>query len=164
MSKRYGRQQKRKAALEIETLNEAVQRAIDKNMVLQMLSARNSQIVKDTARVLGPNFITLDAESVRQSNPLVERWRTSAYEELNVASVEDCAQYCAEAFRVLDLPVMGFKSMRDEMRGQVHYRIKYDRIQVGYAIQMQTLQHMPKDVAVRTIMREMVEQFSKEFH
>ena len=112
--------------------------------------------------MLGPNFITLDAESVNQNNPHIERWRVTAFKELNFALIEDCSRYCEEAIDILELPVMGFKSMRDDMRGQIHYRIKYDHMQIGYAVDVKTLQSMPKDIAVRTIAREMAECIGSE--
>lgn len=155
MSRRHGRNRKRKDALEIKTLNECVTNQITKISLLHMSLARNKRIVENTARVLGPHFIALDPEVIRQGNPHLEYWRTTPFEDFNYFSAEDSSNFVNEVIRTLELPVMGFKAMRDELRSEMHFRIMYKDKYVGYAIKDSDLRNMPKEVAIDIISREM---------
>lgn len=163
MSKRYGRQQKRQAKVEADALKDSISYYVETNKILHHTNQRAKHIVNNVARILGPNFIALDAKDASAGYPGAERFRAHAYEELKVAGFDMANDYVDDALRVLELPVMIYKDMLEDMRAMMHFNIVHDGIHVGYAASTQDLAHMPADIAIETIMREMVANIVAEY-
>jgi hypothetical protein len=165
MSKRYGRNQRRKAKAEIAELSHLVEAKGHQIRALQYQGARNQEIVNRTAEVLGNYFITLQPEEREIPGLRVLetglRIHDSQYEKgVFDGRISGDANNTAVMERVL--PIIHGTSFADELRRRVHFRIYYNGHPVGYAIDEQSLALMPREYAERKIAGEMARYLMRE--
>lgn len=124
MSKRFGRQQKRKMRQRIAALEAKVQ-------IVEMIGARNRQIVQDTAEVLGNFFMTLPTScyEIKELDRLEYDWRMPV-----VAGIGQAETFCEVA-----LPILQGGTAVDQLRPHMHVRFKLAGHNVGYGIKPESL-------------------------
>lgn len=155
MSKRYGRQQKRKA-------REALAKAERDN---KFLSERveglgynrtySECVVSDMAKVFGKYFAGLDPKVVNQSNPSPDFWEIVEQKEYIPVSLEQSAKFVDECLRILRLPCM--KVHLDYFRGMQHVVLSYDSKRVAYAVDPRMFEVHTKREVVNNVAKEISE-------
>ncbi|MDP1931948.1 MAG: hypothetical protein Q8L60_10875 [Gammaproteobacteria bacterium] len=158
MSRRFGRQQKRSMRRQIEALEAQTQRLERDLRLSRTLAARNSQIVEDTARVLGRHFITLDPVVIelKRLHDLGDWFKcvVETHEPMLDAS-DKAGQFVSAALvDIQHLPVMKARAFLDDMRSATHFRFKFKGREVGYAVSQRTIAYQPgfKELVRRQIM------------
>lgn len=164
MSRRYGRNQKRAHRAQITALAHKVDIQERQLSELRILGARNRQIVKKTAQVLGKFFVTLPPhnEVVRQMDELAPYWRLpnpTVMDPLGTIWDKDVVE---EALEVLELPIMDCKVARDWIGQDVHVAFTHEGKVVGYAISRRSLQELPLEIAVHEISTKMADMLIHE--
>lgn len=156
MSKRFGRNQKRRMRQQIERLEKDLHNHKCWLYQERQLAARNREIVAETALVLGHQFMTLDPDVVvvRELDQLAYGWRAHFTPEMRVCDTAESAPSYETMMEVL-LPVLYGSVFADELGKHIHIRFTYAGQNVGYAIGLGSLRMLPHDVAVRRISQEM---------
>ena len=148
MSKRYGRQQKRKAKAEIEMLNEMLKRRSD-----TISKAAN---IIDIARKINPNSVCFDPKSVGLG---VDRY---AIQRLNSQSFDlsTANQACTEnAFiNVVDLYKLESNLEDSDFNRSIHFHVRIGGNARGYSISKEGL----RDVPIDFISNEIAKSFKRE--
>ena len=144
MTKRYGRNQRRKAKAEIAELSHLVAAKGHQIRALQYQGARNQEIVNRTAEVLGNYFITLQPEAREIPGLRVLETGLRIHE----------SQYENGVF---DGRISG-----DANNTAVMERVLPIIHAVGYAIDEQSLALMPREYAEQKIATEMARYFMRE--
>ena len=156
MSKRFGRNQKRRMREQIAQMT--AERDINKDFYLQERARgeRNRRIVEETAQVLGRHFCTLDPDcvEVRDLNQLVHGWRVMDEPPLE-CYLWDTELPTFATFTERVLPILYGSVQTDQLRRHVHMEFTYHGKMVGYGIDLDTLKLMPPKVAVERMGREM---------
>jgi hypothetical protein len=156
MSKRFGRNQKRKMRERIAELETDRDRWKKRHDEVRMLGQRDRLIVKETADVLGSHFITMDPDNaeIRDIDQVAHGWRVPIMQDLPLSPLEPGAMTCRK-FMERVLPVLHGSVIANDLRGEVHIRFKYDGEIVGYSISRRALLMMPQKYAVEKIATEM---------
>lgn len=149
MSKRYGRNQKRKAAARIAELERKLKYS-------EQAGHRNRRIVEETAAVLGRHFITLEPDCVVVQNmdQVARGWRTVFMSD-TPNYFYSSGGFDEAAFVERALPVIYCSDVARELQKEVHIRFKYNGRDFAYGISEKALQMMPQMVAERRIANEM---------
>lgn len=157
MSKRFGRNQKRRMREQIAQLR--AERDINKDFYLQERARgeRNRRIVEETAQVLGRHFCTLDPDcvEVRDLNQLVHGWRVMDEPPLECYLDRDTELPTFATFTERVLPILYGSVQADQLRRHVHIEFTYHGKMAGYGIDLDTLKLMPPKVAAERMGREM---------
>tara|TARA_R110002153_G_C13332570_1_gene498463 strand:- start:34074 stop:34556 length:483 start_codon:yes stop_codon:yes gene_type:complete len=149
MSKRYGRNQKRAAKIEIARLHEEVRQ-------LKIRGSLNETIVEDTSLILGNNFVSLPPEDFEIVNPYLLECGLEMHSPMFAHT--PMADKQKTVMKFLRLPIMhSDNKFIDNLRNQMHFRIKYEGEQVGYSMSRETMDLMPKHVAHRKIAEQMTQ-------
>lgn len=154
MSKRFGRQQKRKLKEKIDQLEATVKEKQAHSFLDQQTISEQQDIISETGRVLGDHFITLEPETIeiRDMHQIINGWRRCDTRSL-LADYSNVAVDTNLVSRLL--PVLYCSSRVDEMRNTTHIRFTRDGEQVGYAITNQALQMLGKHGAAERFNRDM---------
>ncbi|RKP44662.1 hypothetical protein [Pararobbsia silviterrae] len=169
MSKRFGRNQRRRAReriLELEHQDAISRRAIgDKTSELRVLReeiARAKRIAGEYSAAFDPQTLELNGPATQ----FVELFgRFGALNNVDYASVMDAVYLPgramrvdpSHAFRTLTLPVILAHAF-DDMRGARHVRVTYCEQRVGYAISPLTLARIP----FRTLVHQISDPIARE--
>ena len=150
MSKRFGRNQRRKMRKRIEHLE-------SDNRLKSTLMQRNQRIVEDVARILGRYFVGLDPEfqEIKYIDQMFPGWRAMVKRDhFNPGPIP------MGEFVEMILPVLRGSRFIDDLRQQMHIRFVYDGTEVGYALDRQALLNMPRDLAIRNLAEAMARQLA----
>lgn len=149
MSKRFGRQQKRKLQQRIRDLEMAHQ--MDRGLMDHMREkiGRYERTIERTARVLGEYFVTLDPAEIelRSLNKLADEWRVEHINyshhrsSFSVASASDFVEKAMIEIQLL--PVLKCESFLDSLHGALHFRFTFNGKQAGYAISQSAIMQQP---------------------
>ena len=158
MSKRFGRQQKRKMRASVERLE------LD-NKMIKHSSRRNDEIVRNTAEILGRHFCGLDPEimGVSYAQEVIERGlRIHGCSRVDMGAV--AFDHISEPSYIVEhlLPVIHAEHMEDNFDGSQHFKVSHGDKVVGYAISAQGLSTMGHRIALQRISREIAEQLLRE--
>jgi hypothetical protein len=161
MSKRFGRNQKRKMKEQIETANAIAGRESELRHELEMIGDRNRRIVKDTARILGNYFISLEpsTKDVRYIHQLIEGIRIPKKQSISFDLTKDFDTLQQAFFVEQVLPVIYGSTHRDDLMDRIHYRIEYKGKKVGYALDQKSMDIIPNDLLIDRIARTVAECF-----
>lgn len=166
MSKRFGRNQKRRMRQQIEQLEKDLHNHKCWMYQERQLNARNREIVAETAQVLGHYFMTLDPmeQEVRDLDALIHGWRVHFPGRLDCADAATGYEQQQQRARFMEvvLPVLYGSVFADKLGQHIHIRFTYAGHDVGYAIRLESLRMLPHDVAVRRISQEMARFLYKE--
>jgi hypothetical protein len=159
MSKRFGRNQKRRMREQIETLEKDLHNHKCWLYQERQLAARNREIVAETAHVLGRHFITLEPsdEVVQSLDALAGGWRAFQYlpdRSYSIEQIEPTSQTIMETV----LPVLWGSMHADHLSQFTHFRFTYAGKEVGYAITKEALGMLPPAWKAKRIAGEMTRQ------
>ena len=155
MSKRFGRNQKRQLKQELADMESAVCLLYQRNQELESLMERNRQIVRDTAEILGREFVSMPVqyrEVNRVLDEAIPRWRWRPSQERPFSQLVDFdydAQYLEHA-----LPLLRSLGVHQDIQRMVHFRIAFDERVYAYAVSEDALRKMPTRRAVQLIAEE----------
>lgn len=140
MSKRYGRQQKRKARIEIERLNIAVK--------INQRTMNIAACIIDVAREINPNSICFDPNSIPEG---INRHaiHNLSIMDFNVANASAPCQ--AESFQVVDLYRLKASLSNSYFDRAIHFRVGFGSNVAGYSISEEGLRHVPLDYISKEI-------------
>lgn len=147
MSKRYGRQQKRKAREEINNLKYKV-------ACLNSVVDKNERIVQRTAEILGENFVSLDAAAMDVGFPLPGTLRIPKRRDAEFFGLNTDAKYVDAALDILEFPIMTMRSAKDTLRDCMHFRLQHNDKTVGYTINEFSLREMPRLTVIEIVSEE----------
>lgn len=141
MSRRFGRNQKRRLIEQLESAEQRAALAEKRYSEIEFLGRRNRQIVEDTAVVLGRHFATLEPETVevRYLKQLWHGWEVADAEELGSAAEINCVADRAAELVARTLPIIHGEQIGADLQKRVHFRVVYQGREVGYAIDPRTL-------------------------
>jgi hypothetical protein len=163
MSKRFGRNQKRKLKKEIEELKNTIEvgrklcnNAMKHNEVLTLRVQRLDRSIKDIASILGKNFAGLNANDIRIDSKFLPKIFQVVVPDrfdnnLDSMMSEDIA---TGVMQLLNLPVITGEVMNSLM-GDIHFILESENGHVGYAISRETLSRMPIDYLTNKIAKIM---------
>jgi len=160
MSKRFGRNQKRRMREQLE----AVQKERDTYKAwyrqAQVIMRRNKRIVEDTADVLGSHFFTLDPEciEVRQLDAVLPSWRAPIMPRSPRIQDVDTGPDSATFMEHL-LPIL-YGRVSQGLQGQQHFRFSVAGHTVGYAIDLDAFRQAPDRIGTRYLTIEIAEQLA----
>ena len=158
MSKRFGRNQKRKMAKQLAHSQETTNTYKHWYFQCSALLEKNQQVVEDTARIMGSHFLTLDPKTVevKTLDGMALGWR--------VYVAQRRAQYAEAIHPNLPQPrdllekmlyILEFSAAPNTMRDEQHFRFRYKGKQVGYAISNRALALEPKHRIIERLSKEM---------
>ena len=160
MSKRFGRNQKRRMKQEIEGLSAVLQRCAKNEQRLQGFVTEYLYAIKLTADVLGRHFCTLPPEVIkahRLDRSLVYRMAKPMEFPMVRMEADDMKHLTysvADAVRELDMYRAELRT--DKLADQVHVRIHGPRDEgYAYAISSEMKRMYPKDRLIEQISREL---------
>ena len=142
MSRRFGRQQRRRLTKQINDLEAKVVSLKHQLDELREIAKRNRRIVEDTANLLGRYFITFDPTDIELArlSDLADEWRVqhynfSIYDHRSAFEFSSASAFMERSISAIQgLPVMKCKAFLDEIRGAVHFRFTFNGKTAGYAI------------------------------
>lgn len=165
MSKRFGRNQKRKMREALHLAELAAGREYAGRMMAEGIARDNSRKLADLrenmAEVVGRLGNYAIAEGVPTTfqagwlarnesfNLPVHQPFPSLFEYLSTAGEHATVAVHAELMRVLDISVV-----RDQMARDLHCRIEFDGIRLGYGISAHAIENMGRDELVRRMTPE----------
>lgn len=160
MSKRFGRNQKRRMREQIQQAEKRADLYQQWYRDLKMLSERDTQIVAETARVLGRHFMTLSPETQvvhHLDMMLQEGWRVP-YQK-GIGDMWEMAGNAPsyQTFMEVVLPAMYGSAVADDLSQHMHFVIQYGGTKTAYAIQKESLLMLEPRDAVRRIIEQMAE-------
>ena len=160
MSKRFGRNQKRRMREQIEALEKDLHNHKCWLYQERQLAARNRQIVAETAEVLGRDFMTLNPieQEVRDLNALMPNWRVHIPGAQSYRFDQNDREPQYGEFVETVLPVLLGSIRFSHLCHRVHIEFTYAGKHVGYAIATDSLLQLPRAWAVRRIANEMAKQ------
>jgi len=132
MSKRYGRQQRRKAKTEIERLNVAVKI----NQGIMNIAA----CIIDIAREISPNSICFDPSQISEG---IHRHAIHNLSIIDFCVANGSAPCQAESFQVVDLERLEVNLRDSDFDRAVHFRVAVGDRYAGYSISKEGLKYVP---------------------
>jgi len=143
--------------LQIQSAQQQLVSAQNTIRQLEMLGMRNSQIVEDTARVLGHYFITLNPDRVDLDTRRVldSVWRIPIQSRTSMIRLDREIAIHPVSFLETILPILEYNKGFDDLRAYQHVEFRYNGHRVAYAVSDKALLTMPKDMAVRYLTEKM---------
>lgn len=138
MSRRYGRNQKRRARQEIERLRcaHALADGLSKRLLAE--NARLQDQLANVVDALGPNFVGLPPEVAAYQATQYD-WDRGNYRAL--ASGDD----------VVSMQMLCIEDGRDRVSNRIHFRVRLADGNIGYALSEQALWDTPAAVLGRQL-------------
>lgn len=158
MSKRYGRQQKRKARealAKIEGANKALAKRVE---WLEYNRTYTEHVVSDMTKVFGKYFAGLAPKVINQFNTSPDFWEIVEQKDYDSVPLEQSARFVDECLHILRLPCM--KVHLDYFKGMQHVVLSYNNKRVAYAVDPRMFELYPREVvggAVREMSKLMFE-------
>jgi len=144
MSRRFGRNQRRKLQAKVAFLERNLLRSQGHYQQAVKNGATNAEIIQETANLLGQHFCTLPAESVEVTSmgPYLEGY------------MMDRSITHSQNFMLEVLPVLRGSAVIDDLSGMMHVRIEIDGHVAGYAISPKALAEMRYVSAARKLNKQ----------
>lgn len=158
MSRRFGRNQKRKMreqiAFAVNALEEA--RAGRKNM--REMYEEAYQELDDAKRIAGSMSVLFQPKAMKMRDPVREYVEVIPHHPL--LSFDSTSTI--KEFRLIRLPALLSTIEQDRLQEQVHIRVEYDGGAFGYCITRDTMQYVPNDILLRRVGQEIAKQLISE--
>jgi hypothetical protein len=151
MSRRFGRNQRRRARERIATLEQAI--VMDRGL-LAHVSERKRQLeqeISDAKRIVGRMSVLFEPESRRLDGPA----RSPMHLFTHSATMDDGRAFFHNQSKTVPLPVMLSRVNRDGLDMAIHCKVLFGDGQWGYAISEEAVLATPEDVLVERIAREL---------
>ena len=155
MSKRWGRQRKRKAVLAIKSLEAG-------NALLRREKVASQDLMSDCIRVLGPNFAGLPVQTISSSicGDHLRIPQMPLDQNVSCMSGRDLANNLAHT--VHEIGVMRSEVQHNKLQQAVHFRVRHPETgEISYCISREAMEDMPPDILIKRISAEIAEQFSR---
>lgn len=151
MSKRFGRNQRRRARERIAALEQASQ--IDREL-LKHVNKRRSELEKeinDAKRIVGRMSVLFEPEARRLDGPA----RSPMHMFTHSAAMDEGQAFFHNQSQTVPLPVMLSMVNRDGLDMAIHCKVMFGDGQWGYAISEEAVLATPKDVLVERICQQL---------
>ena len=154
MSKRFGRQQKRRLKAQVAYLEGEL-------ATVRTLGETNRQIVADVAQTLGQHFVCLPPSSMRVTANADVVYMHKQIRDLGEALTTPPfhAAFVPHALHVIKADVIDV----DPIREAVHIRVDYPDGRAGYALSRMALEAIPKRVLFEHIAKNIAHQITQEY-
>jgi len=178
MSKRFGRNQKRKLLENIDFLNtisenqsktiiEQGRTVLNFGKDVELLRKQmyeNEYIVQETKRIFGQYFIALKPETVNlNTKDLPPEFAFHIQQDFECmdfrASGNDSSANLMRTYKYLQ--TTKGKAYKEELRGMVHFYLQSTKGEVGYCIDWQMRKTMPEKYLIEFIAKELVRELQK---
>lgn len=156
MSRRFGRNQKRRMRAELAAAQETgvkLERTISS---IRAAGQDNEYAVKLTADILGQHFVALPPQQMKMSRGIGQLVKLQKMEDprcLTYAGAQDFAPQLCSA--LMELETFDVSAHKNELRDMVHLRVQNQRGEWAYAISRAALENVPHDYLVRKIAHEL---------
>lgn len=154
MSKRFGRNQRRKLRAELaDSLDQLSKERAEVRRLLKSDPARD-EALRLTARVLGEHFATLPTATMYMRSELAPR--------LAMASHMSCSPYEAampvmEALNIIQLELVEIDCWLDKLRGRLTVYAEYPGNRVALALTRGAFTHWPIEQAARQVAQSLTD-------
>jgi hypothetical protein len=156
MSKRFGRQQRRKMREQVESLSARADGLATSLSHAIRSAAESRRIVEETAQILGRHFLALTPESGVTGEPISEYAYIRQFAERHInfydGKLDDLSLKSRPA-EFVDHALAVLKVLPADMRpeGQVHYYFTLGSKRFGYAISTEMTKRLPRQYAIEKI-------------
>lgn len=165
MSKRFGRNQKRKLKQELENQKEALKMANGLNDYLSKNNNKNVDMLQNVRRVLGEYTALLDPQTQNiEASPrsdLIELARVARNQNMFAYPGDQAINDYSLHRDVLYL--LNFVKHDDPLNLATHLEFRYKDGKVGYAISEQAMQNLPEDYLAGQIANEMAKMLVQNY-
>lgn len=164
MSRRFGRNQRRRAREALEQANaQLVQQVVARTMAEELMRS-SIERTQEYKRLLGQFTSRVGRYAIAENIPAsftadwlgrMSQFRLLVKPEFDAdsmfsnAALHDVTTICAEVMRVLDVEVV-----RDHMKRDMHVRLHFDDHHVGYGISDHAIRNLPRKDLIDHIARE----------
>ncbi len=166
MSKRFGRNQRRKLREELAQANKERHHWMHEYRKEREAGARNRETVEETARVLGSAFITLPPQcvEVEDVDRLAYGWRTCMDRAIPWVQPDQSTPSACEFVDAV-LPVLLYNSTKrlDSLFSERHFRFTRGGRVMGYGISDNALGMLSPKGAARRISEEVAAMIMQDF-
>jgi hypothetical protein len=158
MTKRFGRNQKRAMRAEQERLTNQVDHWKKEKRLADQLGQANRETLRDVSRILGQHFIGLPPV-VRMVTHMQHNYRIP---EMQLPQLLERApdptqqEMVAELLHIIECQPMKLRTQIDDIRRQIHFRLRTPDGELGYALSDQAWAEMRNDRRVVEYLAEMV--------
>jgi hypothetical protein len=165
MSKRFGRNQKRKLKQEISTLSLKLVSENTRNSLLRRQIDEQTEALKLVASMLGEHFVAFVPSTMQIQSPYRDTMipAPSSRRPTTFMQARDYPQSVANS--IMQLKHSRFSGYLDKLRDCVHFRYVTPGGECGYSCSREVWAFMPSDVrheiVIREISREMAEFLAK---
>lgn len=154
MSRRFGRNQKRKMREQLAFAADALDEARQGRKRLKDMLDDVSQELDDAKRIAGSMSALFQPQAMKMRGSVREYVEVVAqHHPLSLDSMDTLKE-----IRSMRLPVLLSHVDQDRLRELVHIRVHYENNVVGYGMTQEMLQIVPKDILVRRIGNEIAHQ------
>lgn len=151
MSKRYGRNQRRRARERIADLEQAV--AMERGLLARVSHFKNllEQEINEAKRIVGRMSALFEPEVRRLDGPA----RSPMHVFTHSAVVDDGRAFFHNRSQTIPLPVMLSMVDKDGLTGSIHCKVVFGDDQWGYALSEEAILAIPEDILVERIAGEL---------
>jgi len=153
MSKRFGRNQKRRLKAQIQSLSEAVVKLEAQKIHLEKLGARNRQLVEDTANLLGHHILTMPPQELDFGEHFSAPFIQLATNTTETLYTDTCLPPTDRLSRLLPLIELDVNLRPDASRNLLtHYTVFYGgEAKASYAFNPEALSRMPAELIAKNL-------------
>lgn len=158
MSRRFGRNQKRKMREQIANAMQTLEEARASRKRMKEMFDDMAQELDDAKRIAGPMSILFEPTTTALQGAVRDYVEVGAQAQpLSLDFME-----AARTFRSMRLPLLLSKVDQDRLQEMVHVRVRYEDKTVGYGITQEVMQCVPRDILLRRVGVEVAHQLIQE--
>jgi len=161
MSRRFGRNQKRKMREQIAFAVEALEEARDGRKRMKELYDEAQQEISDAKQIAGQMSVLFDPTSISMRGSARDHFEVMGQTSLpSLDSINSMAT--ATTFKSMRLPMILSRMSQDVLGEMIHVRVHYDDKTLGYALTQEVMRVVPHDILFRRIGAEIGHQLIQE--
>lgn len=154
MSRRFGRNQKRKMREQIAFAVNALEEARQGRKRMKEAYDEVYQELDDAKRIAGSMSVLFQPKAMKMRGSVREYVEVvSQHHPLSLDSMDTIKE-----IRSMRLPVLLSTIDEDRLHERVHIRVQYDGAAFGYCVTQATMQHVPNDILLRRVGQEIAQQ------
>lgn len=158
MSRRFGRNQKRKMREQIANALQTLEDTRSSRKRMKELFDEVSQELDDAKRIAGSMSIMFKPTSIKMRGSVREYVEViSQNHPLSLDSMETM-----QAIRSMRLPLLLSTIDQDRLKEMVHVRVHYENNAVGYGITQEVMHCVPKDILLQRVGLEVAQQLLQQ--
>lgn len=155
MSKRFGRNQRRKLRAEMEVIKTELSRAHERARQDHL----RDEALELTAQVLGRNFPTLPTQTMRIRGEMLPR--IPVYRD-PMRTTRDNAMYVMEALDLIQLEPIKAQSVIDRLRSQMMLYVEYPGGEVALGLSRGAFTHWPVEQAAHQVAQHLTHSLMRQ--